>query len=83
MIPPDPKQCQTEIKEGSFMTLGPRRYVRCKNKPTVIATEKKPPEGETELGSMSLCDDCKKVFIEKMGEDYATFTPIEEKADGS
>ena len=59
------------------MTLGgsPRR-VRCENAPSVIAIEKRPGD-DGQIGSMSLCDDCKAVFIKQMGEDYAHFTKIE------
>lgn len=79
LVPPDINQCQSMIKDGSFMTLGPRKHVRCKEKPVVIATENKPgPDGK--IGSMSLCDHCAKMFKEKLGEDYATFTPIKEKS---
>lgn len=78
LIPPDLDRCQAEKLDGSFMTLGPRSMVRCKNKPTYIATENKPgPDGKR--GSMSLCGHCSKMFKEKMGENFAAFTPIEEK----
>ena len=60
LIPLDLRQCQSEIKEGSFMTLGPRSFHRCTNVPVWIAIEGPRKDGESP-GSMSLCDDCKKV----------------------
>jgi len=56
--PIDSTQCQAEVKSGSFMTLGPRKYVRCKNKPTWVAVDVR--EGKF-YGAMSLCNECKKV----------------------
>jgi hypothetical protein len=75
LIPPDPNQCQALIQEGSFMTLGPRPWVRCTSKPTVIATERK-AGSDGERGSMSLCDSCKGAMIEKLGHSFADFAPI-------
>jgi hypothetical protein len=57
LIPPDPARCQAEIREGSFMTLGPRAFVRCTATPTVIVTEAVAGE-DGQRGSMSLCDAC-------------------------
>lgn len=56
--PIDPTRCQGEIKRGSFMTLGPRKYVRCKNKPSYVAIDVR--EGKF-YGGMSLCGSCKGV----------------------
>lgn len=56
--PIDGIQCQGEIKTGSFMTLGPREYVRCSNKPTWVAVDVKDCEFR---GAMALCEECKKV----------------------
>jgi len=78
LTPADKKRCQAEIRQGSFMTLGPRSLVRCRNKPEVIATENEP--GKDGLhGSMSLCTECAKIFLEKMGLTYASFTPIKKQ----
>jgi hypothetical protein len=63
--PIDATCCQAEIKEGSFMTLGPRQMRRCKNVPTCIAVVIK--DGKL-WGGMALCDDCRKVCAEKMPE---------------
>lgn len=62
LIPPDFKQCQAEKPNGvNPFTLGGKfEYIRCKNKPTVVAREKKKPNGE-----MTLCDDCLKVLLEQ------------------
>ena len=56
--PVDVSRCQAEIKEGSVMTFGPRRFIRCEEKPIWIAVDVR--EGVF-YGAMSLCDDCKKV----------------------
>ena len=78
----DIKRCQAEKKIGCwptaqlFMALGPPKLVRCPNKPRWIATEAKPQKGYKNRGSMSLCDDCKKVFLEAMGTKHATFKKL-------
>lgn len=67
LIPPDLKQCQTEIREAhSFMTLGPKPgFVRCKNKPSHIATEPPREDGKPQ-GSMSVCPECLSELSKKM-----------------
>jgi len=81
LTPPDLKQCQADVPGNGPFTIGgeignPRNgyRVRCKNKPTVIATEKVAADGLQ--GSMSLCDSCRAAFLKQMGEDYATFKSI-------
>ena len=54
LIPPDPKRCQVEELEGSFMTLGPRSYVRCDAAPTMIVTENR-VQDDGKRGAMSMC----------------------------
>ena len=61
LTPPDPARCQAEMREGSFMTLGPRAMIRCSNAPTVIVTENE-LGSDGQCGSMSLCPDCLEVF---------------------
>lgn len=64
LVPADPARCQAEIKGGSFMTLGPRSWERCKAKPTVIAAEVNAgPDGQR--GSMSLCASCLAMFKQR------------------
>lgn len=63
LVPPDPKRCQSERKDGSFMTLGPRQWIRCSNVPDVIVKEVKPGK-DGKHGSMSLCEGC----LARMGE---------------
>jgi len=58
------------------MTLGPRKWIRCTNKPTVVITEKKVPEKETKKGSMALCKDCLKGAYERFGWNYFTVKSI-------
>lgn len=54
MIEPDVKRCQVEEIEGSFMTLGPRSYIRCDAAPTVIVTENH-VQDDGKQGAMSMC----------------------------
>jgi hypothetical protein len=64
LIPPDMKQCQTEIRSYQpFIMGGPVRQVtRCKKKPSWLATEKDPgPDGKH--GSMTLCTSCKGILV--------------------
>jgi len=79
MVPPDTDQCQSLKPNGhTFMTLeGRPGYVRCTNKPVWIATEKKANPKDGMVGSMSLCDECKEVFLKQMGKDYAVLSKIE------
>lgn len=76
LIPPDRKQCQAEIREGTFMSLGgsPHRLTRCKAKPTMIITENQPGR-DGQRGSMSLCPSCWVVFQKQEGTDV-TITPL-------
>lgn len=71
MIPVDVHRCQTEKRDGSFMTLGPRTWTRCSNPATVVAVERTPGE-DGKTGGMSMCDDCLAVAREKLGDDYFT-----------
>lgn len=66
LIPPDLKRCQAESRDGSFMTLGPREWKQCSNAAIYIATETSPgPDGE--VGSMSLCAECREICGKQMG----------------
>lgn len=71
LIPPDKKQCQAEKPNGnSFMTLGGvPGLIRCTNAPTVIAYELVANPDTGQKGSMSLCEDCLKKFLEQVGMD--------------
>lgn len=64
LTPYDTERCQALILEGSFMTLGPRSWVRCTNKPKVIIAERYPGK-DGKQGSMSLCESCLAVFESK------------------
>ena len=75
LTPPDYTQCQAERREGSFMTLGPRRLVRCTNPPVWLATERAPGR-DGRIGSMTLCEACKDVLLEKLGAGYAELTAL-------
>lgn len=77
LIPPDLNQCQAEKPNGvTFMTLGGKfKMERCTNKPLYIATENVAGKDGL-IGSMSLCEDCKDVFIKQMGSNFATIVPI-------
>lgn len=81
LIPPDRNQCQREKMVGCwpdarhFMNIGPGKLVRCTNKPSWIAKERKPGE-DGRRGSMSLCDECAKFLIEVKGKGFAILKPI-------
>lgn len=78
LIPPDLEQCQAEKPNGySFMTLGglANRLERCKNKPTMVITEKVAADHRGK-GSMSLCDGCHAQFIKQMPKGAATVQDI-------
>ena len=77
LIPADPKRCQAEMPNGeNFMTLGGgHKMVRCKNKPSHIATEKRADE-YGQHGSMSLCPECLAVFSKQVGLDDVTLTAL-------
>ena len=82
LTPPDLKQCQALIPNGNtFMTLGGRPgHERCENKPVWLATEKRAAEDGL-VGSMTLCENCKEVFLKQMGDDYAILTKLEGNTD--
>ncbi len=75
MIPVDINRCQGEILEGSFMTLRPRRFERCSNKPAYIAVESE-PGADGNIGRMSVCEACKPE-LEKQRQDvlYLAIVP--------
>lgn len=79
LTPPDLKQCQAEKPNGhSFMTLGGvPKLERCKNKPKYLAKEKK-PGADGQIGSMTLCESCKKQMDKQMPGcvDYETLFEI-------
>lgn len=77
LVPPDLVQCQAEKPSytgWSFMTLGPPpKLIRCTNAPKWIAVEG-PRDDAKKRGSMSLCDECKKVCQKQMPTvDFAPF----------
>lgn len=63
LTPPDITRCQAEILQPtSFMTLGPRGWQRCTNRPTYIATEVYPSAADGLRGKMSVCDTCAQIL---------------------
>ena len=72
LIPPDRKQCQVMIRNGSFMTFGPVTPKRCTNKPAVIIAYENKPGADGQRGSMSLCKSCTEVFLARYGKNFAT-----------
>jgi len=76
LTPPDKEQCQRMFVNGSFMSFGKPQQVRCKEKPTVIVTEREPNPSDGQRGSMSLCHACWKHMQEAMGTDFADAEPI-------
>lgn len=81
LTPPDPNRCQADILEGSFMTLGPRSWVRCPSKPKYIVAERHPGK-DGKQGSMSLCESCLRVFEDKYTLQSYVVTAIELAAAG-
>lgn len=82
LVPPDRDRCQAEKPTGGPFMIGGeignplKGYLaRCRNTPTVIATEAE-PGSDGKRGSMSLCDGCRKVLVEQCGIDFATFREI-------
>ena len=65
LVPPDKEQCQSERREGTFMTLGgsTERMTRCTKRPLWIVTEDKPGR-DGKRGSMSLCGACYAIFLD-------------------
>lgn len=85
LVKPDLDRCQAEKPGNGPFILGgeigdPRNgyRVRCRSKPTVIARERQPGE-DGRRGSMSLCNDCKRAFIDQLGSDHADFKDIRPK----
>lgn len=64
--PPDMARCQAEFREGSFMTLGPRPFVRCEAKPVYLIKEAKPGH-DGRQGAMSVCESCYAVALDLYG----------------
>jgi hypothetical protein len=79
--PVDFEQCQAEKRAPhTFMSFGPDPGLRrCKNKPSVVATEKE-PDCDGLIGSMSLCPECFEQ-IQKQMPGKATFKIIRSKND--
>lgn len=82
--PIDQERCQADVPGPGPFALGgnlgdPNNgyRVRCPNKPSIIAVEKRPgPDGA--IGSMSLCERCQTKMLEQLGDDFANFTRIED-----
>lgn len=83
LTPPDEDQCQCDRPNGhTFMTFGGAPgYVRCRNTPIVIVTEREVTNDDGERGSMSLCAHCFNVLIGQKGDDFATVRAIEREGD--
>jgi len=82
LTPPDKKRCQAMVPTGGQFQVGgeigdPKDgyRIRCRNTPTVIATENEPGEDGL-IGEMSLCNDCLKVFRKQMPKGFATIITI-------
>ncbi len=82
LTPPDRERCQADVPGNGPFTMGgevgdPRNgyRVRCREKPTCIATEVRAGD-DGHHGSMSLCSDCRKVFEETAPPGYADFEEL-------
>ena len=74
---PDLARCQTEtIAYNAFVMGGPTKQVeRCPNKPTWVGTEVT-PDKKGRRGQMSMCDDCRDIFLKDGPPGYATFEAL-------
>lgn len=63
LTPPDYKRCQCVQQTGSFMTLGPRSWIRCSRPPVWLAVEIV-AGADGQHGAMSMCDECAKVMLD-------------------
>ena len=81
LTPPDLNRCQTYIKEGSFMTFGPRPEVRCHKKAYAVITEKKVTHKDGEKGSMSVCSEHLKAARKQFPRDHFEVKKINRKPD--
>ena len=79
LIPPDHKRCQAEWRDGSFMSFGMPKLVRCHNRPSHIIEEKRPNERDGLCGSMSVCPECLVKALEHFGTDGIAVTAIGRK----
>jgi len=76
LTPIDLKRCQCLRANGTFMSFGPVKRWRCKNKAYWIATENKNPGMGHPRGRMTVCRHCGKKLIEQKG-DFVTMTRIQ------
>jgi hypothetical protein len=58
------------------MIMGPEEWLRCEEKPVVVATERNPHLFDGQRGSMSLCANCLRVMKQQLGDDFATIEAI-------
>jgi hypothetical protein len=79
LTPADPDRCQAEYRGGSFMTLGPRPWIRCDNLPVYIAYETTPGK-DGQCGSMSVCQPCREEMEKAMPNAGIRFEAIVRKA---
>ena len=82
---PDKKQCQAEkISYRPFIMGGDvNQRERCPNVPAWLAKDKYPGT-DGRKGSMSLCDDCKKVLVKQFTvnkQPLPNFTKLRVKGD--
>lgn len=82
LIKPDYLQCQSEITSYHPFILGGKcqETKRCINQPIWLASEKESKDNE--IGSMTLCEEC-KVVCEKQMKNKVTFKKLGEKNDKS
>lgn len=75
LTPPDLKQCQAEVNSYHPFRCGGSLWEtkRCDNKPTVIITEVRAPNG-----SMSLCPSCLEIAKNKLRRKFTT-KPIQKR----
>lgn len=75
LLPPDYKQCQAETRKHSPFALGPSMWTRCE-RPPVWLCEETEPSGDGKMGSMTVCEDCRKVMEDSIPTETIRFTRI-------
>ena len=78
----DLKRCEVERRDGSFMTLGPRRVIRCENVPKYIVKGQPRVFGSHEpsqLGSMSMCETCFEIYVKIAHPEEYSYVIIKRK----
>jgi hypothetical protein len=75
VVPPDLARCQCEWRDQSQETFGPKPGMRCDQRPTVVAFQKRVRGIDEPTGAIALCDD-HKVLLQHMYPQMCYFRKI-------